>query len=153
MTGTSILTQNVTTFIKNSANFENIFARGGRLWGFPQSFLFHLGCQNFLGLLLQQETCQDAQQRNDDADRPAQVPHAAGTEDYANKQGSKRHSHISCPAGKTCDDRQTFLVEDLRQPANKKSRVNYGILKVLYRSKTRYQNKTARNVGLKKDIK
>ena len=39
------------------------------------------------------------------------------------------------------------------QPANKKSRVNYGILKVLYRSKTRYQNKTARNVGLKKDIK
>ena len=63
----------------------------------------------------QQETCQDAQQRNDDADRPAQVPHAAGTEDYANKQGSKRHSHISCPAGKTCDDRQTFFVEDLRQ--------------------------------------
>ena len=41
----------------------------------------------------------------------------------------------------------------LLQPANKKSRVNYGILKVLYRSKTRYQNKTARNVGLKKDIK
>ena len=40
-----------------------------------------------------------------------------------------------------------------QQPANKKSRVNYGILKVLYRSKTRYQNKTARNVGLKKDIK
>ena len=39
------------------------------------------------------------------------------------------------------------------QPANKKSRVNYGLLKVLYRSKTRYQNKTARNVGLKKDIK
>lgn len=47
-------------------------------------------------------------------------------------------------------------VEDItywKQPANKKSRVNYGILKVLYRSKTRYQNKTARNVGLKKDIK
>ena len=42
---------------------------------------------------------------------------------------------------------------DILQPANKKSRVNYGILKVLYRSKTRYQNKTARNVGLKKDIK
>ena len=40
-----------------------------------------------------------------------------------------------------------------QKPANKKSRVNYGILKVLYRSKTRYQNKTARNVGLKKDIK
>lgn len=43
------------------------------------------------------------------------MPHAAGTEDYANKQGSKRHSHISCPTGKPCDDRQTFLVEDLRQ--------------------------------------
>ena len=28
MTGTSILTQNVTTFIKNSANFENIFCQG-----------------------------------------------------------------------------------------------------------------------------
>lgn len=44
-------------------------------------------------------------------------------------------------------------LRDRLQPANKKSRVNYGILKVLYRSKTRYQNKTARNVGLKKDIK
>ncbi|MFR8267122.1 MAG: hypothetical protein ACLVC5_05710 [Clostridia bacterium] len=45
------------------------------------------------------------------------------------------------------------IVSAAPQPANKKSRVNYGILKVLYRSKTRYQNKTARNVGLKKDIK
>ena len=116
MTGTSILTQNVTTFIKNSANFEKYFLPGVVAFeDFRKASSYHFGCQNFLGLLLQQETCQDAQQRNDDADRPAQVPHAAGTEDYANKQGSKRHSHISCPAGKTCDDRQTFLVEDLRQ--------------------------------------
>lgn len=43
------------------------------------------------------------------------MPHAAGTEDYADQQRSKRHSHISSAAGKTCDDRQTFLVEDLRQ--------------------------------------
>ena len=28
MTGTSILTQNVTTFIKSSVNFENIFCQG-----------------------------------------------------------------------------------------------------------------------------
>ena len=28
MTDTSILTQNVTTFIKNSVNFENIFCQG-----------------------------------------------------------------------------------------------------------------------------
>ena len=98
MTGKTIVTQNVTTFIKNSANIENIFARGGRLWGFPQSFLFHLSLLHFISashtsvlfrpqlfIPQQQETCQDAQQRDDDADGPAQVPHAAGSEDYADQ--------------------------------------------------------------------
>ena len=40
-----------------------------------------------------------------------------------------------------------------QKPANKKSRVNYGILKILHRSKTMYQNKTAKDVGLKKGYK
>lgn len=113
MTGTSIVTQNVTTFIKNSANFENIFCQGfyadipsnKKKPTFADFFLLLFSSYFFIPQ--KQETCQDAQQRNDDADRPAQVPHAAGTEDYANKQGSKRHSHISCPAGKPCDDRRS----------------------------------------------
>lgn len=40
-----------------------------------------------------------------------------------------------------------------QKPANKKSRVNYGILKILHRSKTMYQNKTTKDVGLKKGYK
>lgn len=108
MTGTSIVTQNVTTFIKNSANFEKYFLPGVVAFeDFCKAFSLISASRPQFFIPQQQETCQDAQQRNDDADRPAQVPHAAGTEDYANKQGSKRHSHISCPAGKTCDDRRS----------------------------------------------
>lgn len=58
MTGTSIVTQNVTTFIKNSANFEKYFLPGVVAFeDFRKAFSYHFGCQNFLGLLLQQPVC------------------------------------------------------------------------------------------------
>lgn len=54
MTGTSILTQNVTTFIKNSVNFENIFCQrwlplgiSAKLPLSSQPLTLHLGRSHF----------------------------------------------------------------------------------------------------------
>ena len=67
MTGTSIVTQNVTTFIKNSANFEKYFLPGVVAFEDFRKASFLISASHTSVLFCpqlfipqQQETCQDA---------------------------------------------------------------------------------------------
>lgn len=113
MTGTNIVTQNVTTFIKNSANFENIFCQGfyadipsnkkSRLSPtffycyFPLTFLFP-SSRKHARMLSREMTMQTDQPR-------CHMPRAPKT--TPTSRGASGIPISPAPAGKPCDDRRS----------------------------------------------